>query len=185
VVCALLAAGGLIGAAAIVALTEFDRLTSTDATCTSCHTMATVAADPHYQQSAHRTNAAGIMAGCSDCHIPANNWFIETYTHVSSAITDSIAELTRDFRDPAAWKARRVELARRVSDEMRSQDGTTCRKCHDAAAIRPASEAGRAAHAALQQGGATCIDCHINLVHAPVATGTSFIPGPGLSGGHE
>ncbi len=155
-----------VGAAAIIASTEINRFTSTDAFCTSCHTMATLAEDPQYRRSAHRMNAAGVLAGCSDCHVPTNNWFVETYTHVVSGIRDALAEQTGNFSDPAVWNARRIELANRARDAMRRNDGVTCRKCHDVAAIRAVSAAGQAAHAGLAQGKTTCIDCHSGLVHA-------------------
>ena len=57
-------------------------------------------------------------------------------------------------------------LALQVQDQMRRSSGITCRKCHNAAAIHPTSDAGRSAHAALQQGDVTCIDCHANIVHS-------------------
>jgi nitrate/TMAO reductase-like tetraheme cytochrome c subunit len=150
---ALFVTGGLIGAGAIIASTEINRRTSTDARCTSCHSMAVIPADPHFQQSGHEANAAGIRVSCSDCHIPPGNWFAETYAHVSSGVRDVIAEYTHNLDDPAVWQKRRTELALEVHDQMRRNDGITCRKCHDAAAIRPTSDAGRSAHAALQQGG--------------------------------
>ena len=148
------------------------------ALCTSCHTMAVLVADTHFQQSGHEANAAGIRVGCSDCHIESGNWFVETYEHVASGLrVRPVAEHTHNYDDPALWKKRRVELAARVRDEMHRNNSATCRKCHDATAIRPASEAGRAAHAMLQQGQTTCVDCHINIVHAPVVLSKSTAGG--------
>jgi trimethylamine-N-oxide reductase cytochrome c-type subunit TorC len=163
----LIVIGGVVGAGTIIASTEINRRTSTDTFCTSCHSMATLVADPRFQQSGHKANAAGVRVGCADCHIPPGNWFVETFAHFSSGLKDVVADYTRNFDDPAVWQKRRTELAVEVRDLMRRNDSITCRKCHDAAAIRPASDAGRSAHAALQQGGATCIDCHANIVHAP------------------
>jgi nitrate/TMAO reductase-like tetraheme cytochrome c subunit len=165
----LLAIGGVAGAAAIIVSTEINRRTSTDAFCTSCHSMATVADDPHYKQSIHRANSAGIRVGCADCHLPPGNWFTETYDHAAYAVRDVFAEYTHNFNDPAAWAKRRSEIAGEVRDEMRRSDSASCRKCHDAAAIRPVSEAGRGAHAIVAQPRTTCVDCHTNLEHAPAA----------------
>jgi nitrate/TMAO reductase-like tetraheme cytochrome c subunit len=137
-ICALVAAGALLGAGAIIASTVVNHLTSTEAFCTSCHSMAALAADPHYRQSAHRTNAAGASATCADCHIRTDNWFVETYTHAVDGIRDVVAEYRGNFRDPSIRDARRTELAHRVRDEMRREDSATCRKCHDSAVIRPA-----------------------------------------------
>lgn len=167
---AILIGGGLIGAGVVVASTFVNSYTSTEAFCTSCHSMATVAADPHYLQSAHRTNPAGVLASCADCHVPATNWFTETYSHAVDGIRDGIAEYTNKYSDAAAWSARLPELARRVQDEMQREDSLTCRKCHDAAQMHPASQAGQSAHAMLTQGKATCVMCHADVAHAPVAT---------------
>jgi nitrate/TMAO reductase-like tetraheme cytochrome c subunit len=166
---ALLVAGGVIGAGGIIISLEVNRATSTDAFCSSCHSMATLATDPYFRQSRHEANAAGFQVSCSDCHIPSGNWFVETYAHVAFGLRDVVAEYTHNFTDPELWQKRRTELAEQVRDEIRRDDSITCRKCHDAAAIRLATEAGRAAHAMLAQGQVTCTDCHINLVHAPAA----------------
>ena len=75
-ICGFIAIGGVLGAGVIIGSTEFNRRTSTDALCTSCHSMTVVAADPHYQQSRHQANAVGVRAGCADCHIRTDNWFV-------------------------------------------------------------------------------------------------------------
>jgi cytochrome c-type protein NapC len=179
----LIVIGGVLGAAAIVVSTFVNQFTSTEAFCTSCHSMAAIGTDPHYLQSAHRANAAGVHANCADCHVPADNWFVETYSHVTGGIKDGFAELTGAARDPAAWAARLPVLADRVREEMRGSDSSTCRKCHDAGVIKPASEAGRAAHGMLTQRQVTCIDCHFNIVHAPIPPSASFLRGSGLGRG--
>lgn len=166
---AVLIAGGAIGAVAVIASTFVNSYTSTEAFCTSCHSMATVAADPHYLQSAHRTNAAGLLASCADCHVPTTNWFTETYSHAVDGLRDGIAEYSNNYSDPAVWSERLPQLARRVRDEMLREDSLTCRKCHSAAQIRPASPAGQSAHAMLAQGKVTCVTCHANVAHAPVS----------------
>ena len=180
----LLLIGAAIGGGGILASTFVNRYTSTEAFCTSCHSMAAVAADPHYQQSAHRTNAVGVLANCADCHVPSDNWFVETYSHVIDGIRDGVAEYTTNVSDPTVWAARLPELAERVRDQMRRDDSSTCRKCHSAVAVHPESEPGRAAHAMLAEGRVTCIDCHFNLVHAPIPASASFLHGSGLGRGN-
>ena len=176
----LLGAGGLVGAAAMMFSVEFNRYTSTDTFCTSCHTMAGLAADPYYLRSAHRSNPEGVRPSCGDCHIPKNNWFIETYTHITSGTRDVIAEFTNSFDDPKIWEARRVALAHEVRDIMRRQDSVTCRSCHVATSIRPTNQRGQAAHALQRESDMTCISCHFNLVHAPVPPTIEFIRGSDL-----
>jgi nitrate/TMAO reductase-like tetraheme cytochrome c subunit len=175
-----LVVGVIVGAAGILVSLEGNRYTSTDAFCGSCHSMKFVASDPHFLNSAHRSNSVGVRPSCGDCHIPKTNWFVETYTHVSSGTRDVIAELTHNFSDPKIWEARRVELAHEVRADMRAQDSVTCRGCHNAAAIEPKSTRGQAAHALLREGRMTCIDCHFNIVHAPVPPSIAFIRGSGL-----
>ena len=158
--------GAVIGASGIILSISFNHYTSTTEFCTSCHSMAFQSADPVFEKSLHRTNNKGVRPSCGDCHIPTTNWFIETYTHASSGIHDIIAELTHNYSDPKLWEARRSEMAPEVIAKFRAQDSVTCRSCHDASAIKPASENGRVSHALLRQGGVTCIDCHANIVHA-------------------
>jgi len=179
----LLVGGGALGCAAIIASVGINRYTATDAFCTSCHTMATLAADPRFQHSGHRANAAGVMPSCGQCHIPMTNWFVETYSHVTEGIKDIVAEHTNNFSDAAVWEARRIELAGQVREQMRRQDSVTCRGCHDASVINPASERGRAAHALLHDARMTCIDCHFNLVHAPVPPSAEFLRGSNIGAG--
>ncbi len=164
---ALLLVAVLVGAGGMLVSVAGNRYTSTDAFCTSCHTMTLQASDPYFQKSVHRSNAAGIRPSCGECHIPTTNWFIETYTHVSSGIRDMYVTLTRDFSNPQTWETRRAALEQEVLADLRASNSVTCRSCHDAAAIQPKSEAGRQSHAALAQGGVTCVDCHVNLVHPP------------------
>ena len=56
--------GGILGAGALIASLEVNRATSTDAFCTSCHSMAALAADPHFLNSAHRSNSESVLPSC-------------------------------------------------------------------------------------------------------------------------
>jgi nitrate/TMAO reductase-like tetraheme cytochrome c subunit len=166
----MLLASAVVGAGAIIASTVVNHRTSTDAFCsTSCHSMVFQASNGHFQHSKHRSNTKGVIASCADCHIPTTNWFIETYTHVTSGARDVFMELTHNFKDPKIWEAHRTKLTQEVQAKLRAQDSVTCRSCHDANAIKPVSESGRTSHAMLKQGGVTCVDCHTNLVHPPAA----------------
>ena len=85
---ALLVVGGVLGAGGMLVSLEVNHATSTDAFCTSCHSMKFVGNDPHFMNSAHRSNSEGVIPSCGDCHIPKTNWFVETYTHVTSGVRD-------------------------------------------------------------------------------------------------
>jgi hypothetical protein len=75
-----------LGAGGIIASTAINAFTSTDKFCTSCHSQLFQFTDLHFQNSAHQNNSQGIRPSCGNCHIPTTNWFIETYTHVTSGI---------------------------------------------------------------------------------------------------
>jgi len=175
---AVLLVAAVVGAGAMMASFAINHATSTDAFCIGCHTMALQYNDPFFQNSAHRSNKEGVRPSCGDCHIPTTNWFIETYVHVTSGIRDVYVETTHDFSDPKAWEARRAALEEEARAQIRAWDSVTCRSCHDASAIKPSSDAGRQSHALLGQGGVTCVDCHINLVHPPVAANASPTAAP-------
>ncbi len=169
----ILLVAALVGAAGTIGTVEFNRHTSTDKFCTSCHdhgnptdAHANPPTDPHYLQSAHISNSAGVSASCGSCHIPTNNFFVETFTHMKSGIHDLIAEWTTNFDDHKAWEARRRQLAENVHDTMRRQGNVTCKGCHTPASIKPASQVGQVIHASLPEGQMACVDCHRNLVHS-------------------
>jgi len=170
---ALLLVAAAIGAGGMLVSVAINHYTSTDSFCTSCHTMTLQASDPYFLKSVHRSNPEGVRPSCGECHIPTSNWFLETYVHASSGLRDVFVTMTHDFSDPKAWEARRVGLEQEALADLRRWDSSTCRTCHDASAIQPKSEAGRQSHAALAQGGVTCVDCHVNLVHPPAKASNS------------
>jgi nitrate/TMAO reductase-like tetraheme cytochrome c subunit len=164
----LLIIAAMVGAGAVVVNAVVERYTSTNAFCSfSCHSMTFMAADSHFNNSAHRRNPEGVVAGCGECHIPTDNLFLETYTRATLAMRDLFAELTHDYANPKTWEARRAALEPETRAALRRWDSSPCRSCHDASAIQPKSDAGRQSHASLGQGGVTCVDCHANLVHPP------------------
>jgi nitrate/TMAO reductase-like tetraheme cytochrome c subunit len=169
---ALLLGAALVGAGATIASVEFNKHTSTDKFCRTCHNHgdptdahASPPTDPHYLQSAHVSNGAGVRASCGQCHIPMNNYFVETYTHMSQGLHDLIVEATFNFNDKQAWEARRRENAKNVRDKMRRQKNVTCTSCHTPGSIKPVSQTGQVIHASLPAQTA-CVDCHRNIVHS-------------------
>lgn len=174
--------GGLVlGVLAALGAEQFDRVTSTDAFCTSCHAMrAYVADDQTFLDSAHRTAASGVRPTCADCHIP-KGLVVASYTHVVNGIGDLYGQIAYDYDDPSVWQQRRPQLAHAVRDWMRANDSITCRSCHLEAAIEPARQRGKRAHAEAGEQGMTCIDCHYNLVHEPVEPRESFLDSAGRS----
>lgn len=124
--------------------------------------------DPVYQKSAHRTSGTGIIAGCADCHMPPRGLVAKSWAHVKGGVKDVWAELINDFEKPEVWEDRRTELAYAVRDAMLANDSVNCRTCHDIRKIAVKGERGQRAHARSFANKSTCIQCHFNLVHAPV-----------------
>jgi len=180
---ALLLVAACVGAGGIIAtISIYHDSDSSDAFCTQCHVMVLQADDPYFKRSRHRSNNVGVRPSCGNCHVPAGNWFISTFNRVKFGLKDTFSDLEHDFRNPTSWAAYRVDLEPKAQAVFRAQDSITCRSCHNANAINPTSEAGRSSHAALRQGGTTCIDCHTNLVHPPAApVGAQPLGGPAPS----
>lgn len=168
--------GAIIAVGAVLANEQIDRYTSTDAFCgTSCHSMqAHVASDPVYVESAHRTAANGVLAGCADCHIP-HGIVPATWAHVKGGVKDIISESLNDFTNKEVWERGRAERAHEVRNWLLETDSATCRACHEEAAIQPERKRGQRQHADARERGLTCIGCHYNLVHAEVEPRPDFL----------
>ena len=168
--------GAVIAVAAVLANEQIDHYTSSDAFCgTTCHSMqAHVANEPAYLESAHRTAASGVRAGCADCHIPAG-LVASTWAHVKGGVKDIISESMNDFAAPGVWEEGRAERAHAVRDWLLETDSGTCRGCHDESAIEPERKRGQRQHKEAREKGLTCIACHYNLVHAEVEPSQAFL----------
>ena len=78
----ILLVAALVGAAGTIGTVEFNRHTSTDKFCTSCHdhgsptdAHASPPTDPHYLQSAHISNSAGVSAELRQLPHPDEQFF--------------------------------------------------------------------------------------------------------------
>ena len=165
-----LVAGGLGGVFFMAFLIEFDHFTSSNAFCTSCHSMTY--AEASYRQSAHYNSASGVRASCGDCHV-SEGVFAATWDHILGT-RDLLKQLFGpDYDDPVIKALHRPEAAFQAREWFRKRHSATCQRCHVLEAIQ-----GRRAHtAAIHQeetAGKTCIDCHQNLVHRPVPGRETF-----------
>ncbi|NKN34372.1 NapC/NirT family cytochrome c [Marichromatium bheemlicum] len=148
----------------LVAAVDFGiRYTNTLEFCTSCHTMATPFSE--YQETLHYKNPSGVRATCADCHVPKALW-PKLVTKVIAA-KDVYHELIGTIDTPEKFEARRWEMASRVWAKMERSDSRECRTCHEFSSM-DLSEQGRSArsrHAAAEDKGQTCIDCHKGVAH--------------------
>ncbi len=168
---------GIIAATCLVASVKtVNHLTSTDDFCGgACHVMqAQIWNDKVFSQSGHRVNRLGMVVQCHDCHLP-QGFLAETWAHIHDGSKDLLALLLYDYDDPAVWQARLPLLAERVRDDFVANDSAACRHCHSAEHMQPQLLRGRRQHQLAQQQGVSCIGCHYNLVHQPVAVTPAFL----------
>jgi nitrate/TMAO reductase-like tetraheme cytochrome c subunit len=165
-----LVAGGLGGVAFVFFLMEFDHFTSSNAFCTSCHSMTY--AEDEYQQSAHYTAPSGVRASCGDCHV-SEGLIMATYDHAVGT-KDLLKQLFGpDYDDPVVNMLHLPQAAFAARDWFRKRDSATCRRCHTQDAIQGTRANTLAIHTEETEG-KTCIDCHINLVHRKVPEQSTF-----------
>lgn len=149
----------------VVAVLTGEAAVSTTSFCTSCHSMSYPAEE--LQKSRH-FGSLGVNPGCKNCHIPQglSNLRLAVWSHLTDGARDLIAELTHDYSTKKKFNERRLEMAHTARLGMKALDSLTCRTCHQNP--RPLVESGKAAHEKMATEGATCIDCHQNLVHREV-----------------
>ena len=162
--------GGLAGMGFILFLIEFDHFTSTEAFCTSCHSMEIVA-EP-YRASAHYLPASGVRADCGDCHV-SEGVFSATWDHVLGT-KDLLAQIFGpEYDDPVINALHLPEAAFAARDWFLKTDSATCKRCHLQESIigtRPDTQQIHLEDAA----GKSCIQCHYNLVHRKVPDRKTF-----------
>ena len=160
----LLVGGGLV--AGILLWAGFNtalEYTNRTEFCVSCHSMQTN--DREWKESMHYKNAAGVRAGCADCHVPKE--FVPKMVAKVMAAKDVYHEIMGTIDTPEKYEAHRWNMASRVWAKMEASDSRECRTCHDWDQM-DLSEQGRSArkrHPRAIDEGETCIDCHKGVAH--------------------
>ena len=158
--------GGLLGIVLVAGVFGGEAALSTDGFCTSCHSMTYP--QEELKRSTHY-GALGVNPGCKDCHIPQGieNFHLAVATHVIDGARELYLEIANDYSTLEKFNERRLEMAHDARMNLKKWDSVTCRTCHRNP--EPPGEDAQAAHKKMETEGATCIDCHQNLVHAEVA----------------
>ncbi|WP_427983793.1 NapC/NirT family cytochrome c, partial [Agarivorans sp.] len=168
-VAAIAAVGVVVGWLTLGGAAVVMHYTSDTEFCLSCHTMET--AYKEYQGSVHFSNAKGIRAECSDCHIPKEPTdYLITKIRATKDIYHEF--ITGKIDTPEKYAAHRTELAEMVWEQFRANDSATCRSCHNFDAVEQFEQSRDAAqmHAYAKENNQTCIDCHKGVAHfAPEA----------------
>lgn len=155
----LLALGAGIAGGFSTALDE----TNTTEFCTSCHSMQWVKEE--WEQSAHHTNASGVRAECSDCHVP--HAMLPKLRAKLVAANDVWNEILGTIDDKEKFEAHRWRMANRVWARMLASDSRECRACHTEAAmdLGEQSRSARKKHRRAMRDGVTCVECHRGVAH--------------------
>lgn len=162
--------GGMAGFGFVLFLIEFDRISSTEAFCTSCHSMELVA-EP-YRQSIHYLPESGVRASCGDCHV-SEGVFAASMDHLKGS-KDLFAQLFGpDYDDPVINALHLPEAAFAARRWFRKKNSNTCRRCHIQDAIAGSRPATLSIHLEETEE-KTCVDCHYNLVHRQVPDEKTF-----------
>lgn len=140
--------------------------TNTLAFCTSCHEMR----DNVYQEyktSVHYSNAYGVRAICTDCHVP-KSWGAMVLRKIS-AMRELFFHFAGAVSTKEKFEAKRLGMAEDVWRQMRATDSRECHNCHSFAAMNLVAQSRQAArkHSPdwIAKTGETCIDCHQGIVH--------------------
>lgn len=158
--------GALLGVVMVAVVFGGEAAVSTDAFCTSCHSMTYPVEE--LKKSSHY-GALGANPGCKDCHIPQGfeNFHLALYTHAVDGARELYLEFAEDYSTLEKFNERRLIMAHDARMNLKKWDSVTCRECHKNP--QPPGGDAKAAHKKMETEGATCIDCHQNLVHKAVA----------------
>lgn len=159
----LLLVGGLAGVIFWGGFNTFMEYTNRLEFCVSCHSMA----QPYeeYKQSVHYSNASGVRAICSDCHVP-KEWTAKLVRKIK-ATNELWFHFLGKIDTPQKFEAERAALAEHVWATMKANDSRECRNCHSYAAMNFHKQTQRAREK-MEEGlkkGQTCIECHKGIAH--------------------
>ncbi len=157
--------GTVLGIIMTAVLLAGEAAVSTNEFCTSCHSMTYPQTE--LNESSHY-GALGANPGCKDCHIPQGlgNLHLAIQTHIVDGARELYLEFANDYSTLEKFNERRLIMAHDARMNLKKWNSITCRECHRNP--QPPGEDAQAEHKKMETEGATCIDCHQNLVHKAV-----------------
>ncbi|NQV56326.1 MAG: NapC/NirT family cytochrome c [Rhodospirillales bacterium] len=140
-------------------------LSNTEAFCVSCHEMRDTPF-AELKETVHYSNASGVRAVCSDCHVP-KEWGHKMVRKIQATFNELPKHFLGVMDTPAKYEARRLEMARNVWQSMKATDSRECRNCHaiESMLTRKQKPAARKKHATMRKEKLTCIECHQGIAH--------------------
>lgn len=164
--------GGILGAGFIVGIMFWGSFnwaieaSNSEAFCTSCHEMSWV--NEEYKTSVHYSNASGVRATCSDCHVP-KEWVPKIQRKIVATFKELPHKIMGKINTKEKFEAHRLELAENVWATMKANDSQECRNCHSQESMLLADQdkSARKKHTLKRrlEKGETCIDCHKGISH--------------------
>ncbi len=165
-VLSLLVIGVVIGAGGVIGTDAMVKATGTVEFCSgACHSMKAFTL-PEYKQSVHYANPFGVVATCSDCHLP-HGYPEKLWYKAKAGTRDAIAEARGVIATAERYEKERWRLANEVWAEMKANDSANCRYCHSITAETVAKQKPTAQkmHKMVLEKKGTCIDCHKGVAH--------------------
>lgn len=140
---------------------------NTEAFCISCHEMK----DNVYREyvgTAHYSNASGVRAICSDCHVP-QEWGAKVVRKVKATMHELPGWMFGTIDTREKFQAKRLELATHEWERLLANDSRECRNCHELEHME-LEDQGRTASRKhiperVAESGDTCISCHQGIAH--------------------
>ena len=161
---ALVFVGVALGVLAVVGFDVTMAATNTNEFCLSCHELAENAGK-EFEGTSHHTNASGLQATCSDCHVPHE--FVPKMVRKIRAVGEVYHHLKGTIDTPEKYDEHRMWMATKTWEYMNARDSQECRNCHDGDAwkLELQSEKAKEYHDGPLAKGKTCIDCHKGIAH--------------------
>lgn len=161
----LLVVGAGAGAIALGSFNKVMEATNTLEFCISCHEMRDNVYE-EYKKTVHYSNASGVRAVCSDCHVP-HAWLPKVKRKIEAA-KEVYHHLAGTIGTPEKFEEHRAALAQRVWNTMEANDSAQCRTCHSFEAMdfsKQSPKASKVMQEAHLTGEQTCISCHKGIAH--------------------
>jgi len=143
------------------------ELSNTEAFCANtCHEMSWVYEE--YKTKVHYSNASGVRAICSDCHVP-KEWGPKMARKIQASFKELPRMIMGKINTKEKFEAHRLELAEHVWATMKETDSRECRNCHSQESMNLAlqDKSAQKKHTMERRAekGETCIDCHKGISH--------------------
>ena len=158
-----LALGVVVGIVGVLAFDWTMHATNTDEFCTSCHGLSI--AQEQLMKTSHYINRSGMVASCSDCHVPKE--FVPKMVRKVEAVREVWGSIQGVIDTPEKYAAHAPAMKEREIARLKANDSQECRNCHQTEHMLSVIQSSKAQrfHRALKNNRRTCIDCHAGIAH--------------------